>query len=149
VSSRCPKAVNEQIFQARGDRSSIIQQPSISDIERRLRRSRKLAQLLDAQFQIPGTPIRFGFDGLIGLIPGVGDSAAFFVSLIILYDAWRSGVGVGTLAHMLFNTGLDAIFGAIPLLGDLFDVWFKANQRNVRLFENAVGESRSSARTSA
>jgi hypothetical protein len=101
-----------------------------------------LARLMDAQFKIPGTEIRFGLDGIIGLIPGVGDLSTFAVSGYMVMIMARNGASGYVLARMVFNILIDAIFGAIPLLGDIFDIYFKANQRNVRLMEEHYLEGR-------
>jgi len=85
-------------------------------------------------FRIPGTQIRFGLDFLIGWIPGIGDAAAGIASLIIIVAAWRRGAALLTLARMITNVALEAMFGAVPVLGDIFHVAWKANRRNYRLF---------------
>jgi hypothetical protein len=102
----------------------------------------KLAKLMDAQFTIPGTNIRFGFDALIGLIPGAGDLSTFAISGYMVLIMARNGAGGFVLARMVFNILLDAIVGAIPLLGDVFDVAFKANMRNMRLMNQYYKEGR-------
>jgi hypothetical protein len=102
----------------------------------------KLAKLMDAQFTIPGTSIRFGFDALIGLIPGAGDLSTFAISGYMVLIMARNGAGGFVLARMVFNILLDAIVGAIPLLGDVFDVAFKANMRNMRLMNQYYKEGR-------
>jgi hypothetical protein len=92
-----------------------------------------LAHVLDDWFRIPGTSIRFGIDGIIGLIPGLGDVLAGLASCIIVIAAWFRGVPYITLARMVVNLGLDVVIGAIPLLGDAFDIAWKANRRNYAL----------------
>jgi len=92
-----------------------------------------LAHLLDDIFRIPGTPIRLGLDGLIGLIPGIGDALAGIASFVLVFAAWVRGVPYVTLARMMVNLGLDVLIGAIPFFGDLFDIAYKANRRNYRL----------------
>jgi len=92
-----------------------------------------LAHVLDDWFRIPGTSIRFGLDGIIGLIPGLGDVLAGLASCIIVIAAWFRGVPYVTLARMVVNLGLDVVIGAIPLLGDAFDIAWKANRRNYAL----------------
>jgi hypothetical protein len=92
-----------------------------------------LAHLLDDWFRIPGTPIRLGLDGLIGLIPGLGDVLAGIASSVLIFAAWIRGVPYVTLARMLVNLALDVVIGAIPLFGDAFDIAWKANRRNYRL----------------
>jgi hypothetical protein len=93
-----------------------------------------IAAVLDDMFRIPGTQIRFGLDFLIGWIPGVGDAAAGVASLIIIVAAWRRGAPIVTLARMVTNVVLETVLGAIPILGDVFHVVWKANRRNYRLF---------------
>jgi hypothetical protein len=92
-----------------------------------------LAHLLDDCFRIPGTPIRFGLDGIIGLVPGLGDVLAGLASCILIFAAWLRGVPYVTLVRMLVNLGLDVVIGAIPFLGDAFDIAWKANRRNYAL----------------
>ena len=92
-----------------------------------------LAGLLDSRWRIPGTPIRFGMDAVVGLIPVLGDAATGLISLYILLRARDLGVGKGVLARMVGNVVLDTAVGSIPLLGSVFDVYFKANNRNIRL----------------
>jgi hypothetical protein len=92
-----------------------------------------LAHWLDSVFQIPGLNIRFGLDVLLGLIPGLGDTATSFVSLYILQAATKAGVPRVTVARMALNIALDYIVGIVPVIGDLFDVYWKANNRNVAL----------------
>ena len=101
-----------------------------------------LARLLDAQFRVPGTQIRFGLDAIIGLIPGVGDLSTFAVSGYMLIIMSRNGASGFVIARMLLNILIDALFGLIPILGDLFDVAFKANMRNMRLMREHYVEGR-------
>jgi len=92
-----------------------------------------LAHLLDDVFRIPGTQIRFGLDGIIGLVPAVGDVLAGLASCILIFAAWVRGIPYITLTRMVVNLGLDVIIGAIPFLGDAFDIVWKANRRNYAL----------------
>jgi hypothetical protein len=101
--------------------------------EERLHRLDKLSQLLDSAFTLPGTRIRFGLDGILGLIPGVGDVGGALLSFYIILEAARLGFSITTLVHMLGNVAVEAIVGAIPILGDIFDIGWKANIRNVAL----------------
>jgi heme/copper-type cytochrome/quinol oxidase subunit 2 len=101
-----------------------------------------LAKLMDAQFRIPGTDIRFGLDSIIGLIPGIGDLSTFAVSGYMLTIMARNGASGYVLARMILNILIDAIIGAIPIIGDLFDVAFKANMRNMRLMQQHYQEGR-------
>jgi NAD/NADP transhydrogenase beta subunit len=92
-----------------------------------------LAHVLDDWFRIPGTSIRFGLDGIIGLVPFLGDVLAGLASCIIVIAAWFRGVPYVTLARMVVNLALDVVIGAIPFLGDAFDIAWKANRRNYNL----------------
>src|SRR3546814_7615550 len=85
-----------------------------------------IARLRDDRFRVPGTSIRFGLDGLLGLVPGIGDGATALVSLYIVARAWSIGVPKGVLGRMLANVLVDSVVGSIPLLGDIFDVAFKS-----------------------
>ncbi len=98
------------------------------------------AHLLDDWFRIPFTPIRVGLDGLIGLIPGVGDILAGIASLVIILAAWIRGVPWVTLVRMMVNVGIEVIIGSIPLFGDVFDIAWKANRRNYNLMMRHLGE---------
>lgn len=93
----------------------------------------RLAALLDAQFGIPGTRFRIGLDGLLGLIPGVGDGAGALLSLYIVAKARSLGAPIPLVLRMLVNVALDSAIGAIPIAGDLFDLFYKSNKRNVGL----------------
>ena len=94
----------------------------------------RLARLMDAQLH-PGTDMRFGLDGIIGLIPGAGNLATFAVSGYMVLILAQNGASGYVLARMVLNILLDAFIGSIPLLGDLFDFAFKANMRNLRLMQ--------------
>ena len=96
---------------------------------------RSLARLLDSAVGIPGTNVRFGLDALIGLIPGVGDLAGAALSGYIVLGAARLGVPKPVLLRMVGNVALDSIIGSVPLLGDLFDVGWRANTRNTALLD--------------
>ena len=101
-----------------------------------------LARLLDSQFKIPGTNIRFGLDAIIGLVPGIGDLSTFTVSSYMIVVMARNGVSSYVLARMVLNILVDTIVGSIPLIGDLFDVAFKANLKNMRLLKEHYVEGR-------
>ncbi|WP_370285103.1 DUF4112 domain-containing protein [Pseudooceanicola nanhaiensis] len=92
-----------------------------------------LARNMDAAFRLPIIGTRIGWDGVLGLIPGVGDVATLGPGLYILYRAHKLGASRATLSRMAANMGVDFVVGSIPLLGDLFDMGFKSNLRNVRL----------------
>ena len=101
----------------------------------RQHRVRFLSRLLDEQFRIPGTRYRIGLDGILGLIPGVGDVAGMLLSTYILYEAIKLGVPRRVLLRMVANLGLDTLVGAVPIVGDVFDIAWKANKRNVVLLD--------------
>jgi uncharacterized protein DUF4112 len=101
--------------------------------EQRLARLDALAKLLDVAFILPGTRIRYGIDGLIGLIPVVGDIITTAISLWLVREARALGAPWHVTARMLGNVALDGVVGMVPLAGDAFDVMFRANVRNVRL----------------
>jgi hypothetical protein len=107
-----------------------------------LRRIERLAHLFDAQFAIPGTKIRFGWDGLIGLIPAIGDTLTLLPQFYLLAEALRMKLGRRTILKMLLNIGIDWLIGLIPVLGDLFDVAFKSNLRNAKLVAEAIRQKR-------
>ena len=100
------------------------------------------AHLLDDWFHIPFTPVRIGLDGLIGLIPGLGDILAGLASFVIILAAWIRGVPYVTLVRMLINVGIEVIIGTIPLFGDIFDIAWKANRRNYKLMVRQLREPR-------
>jgi hypothetical protein len=92
-----------------------------------------LAGLLDDRFQIPGTNIRFGVDAVIGLIPGVGDAISATLSSYLIWRAHQLGASKFTLLRMAGNMAVDTVVGSVPLLGDILDVKFRANRRNLEL----------------
>jgi hypothetical protein len=92
-----------------------------------------IAAILDDMFRIPGTQIRFGLDALIGWVPGIGDALAGMASFLIVFAAWRRGVQAITLVRMIANVLLETTLGAIPVAGDVFHVFWKANRRNYKL----------------
>ncbi len=100
----------------------------------------RLAYWLDDRFRVPGTGFRVGLDGLVGLVPGVGDVATNAVTAYIVYRAWRLGIPKPVLLRMLANLGIDTVVGIVPVAGDLLDLGFKANRRNVRLLRRHLGE---------
>ena len=102
----------------------------------------RLAWLLDNSIRIPGTQIRFGLDGLIGLIPGIGDAAGAIISSHILTQAAQLGAPKSLLLKMGFNIGFDAVLGLIPGVGDVADFVWKANYRNVQLLNEYLENPR-------
>jgi hypothetical protein len=98
-----------------------------------------LSHLLDDWFRIPGTSIRFGLDGIVGFIPGVGDAIGGIASCIIIVAAWARGVSYVTLARMA-NWGIEVVLGMVPVLGNLFDIGWKANRRNYALLTGSLAD---------
>jgi hypothetical protein len=107
-----------------------------------LKRLDALAKLLDNQFRIPGTNMRFGLDGIVGLIPYVGDMAGLLVSGVLLHTMAGKGASPWLMLRMLFNYLVDTVVGIIPFVGDLFDFGFKANRRNVDLLKAYYADGR-------
>jgi uncharacterized protein DUF4112 len=106
----------------------------------------RLSWLMDDLFRVPVLGWRVGLDAIVGLIPGFGDTATTLVSFYILTSAVRYRVPKVTLMRMGLNLGLDYVLGALPLVGDLFDAWFKSNQKNVALLRSRAQVSASEAR---
>jgi hypothetical protein len=104
--------------------------PNVSDSVSRIS---LLAHVLDSAIPIPGTNRTIGIDPLIGLVPVIGDAISAALSSYIVWEAKQLGIPRWKLARMIGNVALDTAVGAVPLLGDLFDVAFKANKRNLRI----------------
>jgi hypothetical protein len=97
-----------------------------------------LSKILDTWFRIPGTPIRFGLDGIVGFIPGVGDLLGGLASCIIVLAAYFRGVPLITIARMVANLAIEVVVGLVPVLGNLFDIGWRANRRNYHLLERSL-----------
>jgi hypothetical protein len=106
----------------------------------------RLGWLLDDLFRVPVLGWRVGLDALVGLIPGVGDTATTLASLYVLTSAVRYRVPKVTLLRMGLNLGIDYAMGSLPLVGDLFDAWWKSNQKNIDLLRKRATVSASEAR---
>ncbi|MEO1575970.1 MAG: DUF4112 domain-containing protein [Pseudomonadota bacterium] len=124
--------------------------PGLDEADRRrLARLKRVAYVLDDAFEVPIIGRRIGVDALLGLVPVAGDLAGGALSTWVLYNGYRLGASWPTLLRMLGNVFIELLVGAVPLLGDLFDMGFKANQRNVRLLlkygQDAGGVERRSA----
>jgi hypothetical protein len=114
---------------------------------RRIRASiGQISRWMDTAFELPLVGWRFGLDAIIGLIPGLGDAATTVVSLYLLALAGRAGVPKITVARMGLNVAVDMILGSLPLVGDVFDIWWKANQRNAMLLDERIAQSGKVAR---
>jgi len=112
-------------------------------------RLNRMAWFLDNSIPVPGMGgYRVGIDGLIGLIPGIGDAFGAVLSTYILGEAARLGVPKSVLLRMLFNIAIDSIVGLIPFAGDIFDMAWKSNLRNVKLLDNYLDNPRTTTRSS-
>lgn len=98
-----------------------------------------LAKLMDSAFIIPGLNRRIGLDALLGLVPGIGDAVSAALASYIIWEARQLGLPRWKIARMVGNVAVDTALGAIPLAGDVFDVFFKANQRNLRIIHEHLG----------
>jgi hypothetical protein len=108
----------------------------VSDLQTDLRRARWLATWLDSRFSVLG--IRFGFEGIIGLIPFAGDTIGMLAGAFPIYIAHRHRLGRGVQIRMAVNLLIELLIGFTPILGDAADIWFKANLRNLALLEQAA-----------
>ncbi|KLK93338.1 hypothetical protein AA309_09835 [Microvirga vignae] len=98
-----------------------------------------LAKLMDSAFVIPGLNRRIGLDAVLGLVPGVGDALSAALASYIIWEAHQLGLPRWKIARMVANVAVDTAIGAIPLAGDVFDVFFKSNVRNLRIIHDHLG----------
>lgn len=106
--------------------------------EAALGRMQSVANLLDTAFVLPGTKQRVGIDAIIGLIPGLGDVLTTILSTYVIWEARNLGVSRLALARMITNLAVHAAIGSVPLIGDLFDAFFRVNQRNMRIVHSQL-----------
>ena len=111
---------------------------SAAEIELSVARLDALARVMDSALQIPGTNIRMGVDALLGLLPVVGDAISATISSYLIWEAKQMGVSKFVLARMAGNVAIDTVIGAVPFAGDIFDVAYKANMKNVVLLKKHV-----------
>src|SRR5919206_1729020 len=136
-------ALSERLVNRGGAALPQRQQHSRADVEQSLD---QLSLLMDGLFRIPGTGWRFGLDALVGLVPYVGDFATTAVSFYILAAGVRYRVPKVTLLRMATNVAADYLVGSVPVAGDLFDVAWKSNQKNVALLRERASVSQEEAR---
>lgn len=101
-----------------------------------------LSHILDDFIKVPGTSIRFGLDGIMGVVPGIGDIMGGIASCIIIVAAWMRGVPYVTVTRMVANVVIEVVVGSIPILGDAFDIAWRANRRNYALLTGSMYEPR-------
>ena len=106
-----------------------------------LRKIRKIAKLLDTAIGIPGTKFRIGLDPILGLIPGGGDLITAGISAYMVYLATSFGLERKELNKMIANIAIETAIGSVPIAGDIFDAYFKANIRNLEILENHIAKS--------
>ena len=113
-----------------------MSQEDLARYQATLARLQRFSRWTDSRFRIPMTRIEVGAEALIGLIPGIGDLAGLLLASYVLVEAWRAGAPRRLLGRMASNMLIDGVGGLVPVAGDLFDIWFKANTRNTRLLED-------------
>lgn len=106
---------------------------------------RRLSYILDSAIPVPGTPYRIGLDPIIGLIPGIGDAFTSLLSTYIVLAAMQMKVSRWTLVRMVFNILIESVVGIVPIVGDLFDAYWKSNERNRILLETNMGQPNAKA----
>jgi Domain of unknown function (DUF4112) len=117
------------------DRSPPRLEPYRPEIQQSLERLEALSKLMDSAFTIPGTNVRMGLDGIIGLLPVAGDLICGLISSYIIWEARQLGASRWVIGRMMTNTLIDTTIGAIPIAGDAFDVLFRSNMRNLALLK--------------
>jgi hypothetical protein len=115
------------------------------DLERRLTALRRLQTLLDEAFRVPGTGIRFGWDPIIGLLPGIGDALTALVSCALVLQAHQMRLPRVVQVRMLLNIAIDLVVGLVPIVGDVADAFWKSNTRNMAILERHVAETRAAS----
>lgn len=115
-----------------------ITQRSPREVEQSLARLDTLATVMDSAFRIPGTNVTMGVDALLGLVPVIGDAISAVISSYLIFEAKQLGASKLTLARMSGNVAIDTVIGAVPFFGDVFDVAYKANTKNIALLKKHV-----------
>lgn len=108
---------------------------SAAEVEQSLARLNALAHVMDSAFTIPGTSVTMGADALLGLLPGIGDTIAAAISSYLIWEAKQLGAPKLLLTRMAGNVAIDTLIGAVPFAGDIFDVAYKANRKNMTLLK--------------
>jgi hypothetical protein len=103
------------------------------------RRLRRIARLMDSEFRVPLLGLRFGADAILGLVPGIGDALSGLIGAYLIYEAHRLGIPRPALLRMILNVAFDTAVGAIPVAGDIWDFFFRSNNRNMQILARHVG----------
>jgi hypothetical protein len=114
----------------------------IANLKRReetQRRLRRVAKLMDSQFRVPGLGLRVGADAVLGLLPGIGDALSGLIGAYLIYEAQRLGIPRSALLRMIANVAFDTAIGAIPVAGDIWDFFFRSNDRNMQILARHIG----------
>lgn len=126
-----------------GDGSAPVDRFSLTELDRIEQRLTRLATTLDSAFVIPLTGIRFGVDAILGLVPAFGDLVGAGLSGYLILEARRLGAPASTLTRMAGNVAVDTVFGSVPLVGSVFDIYYKANKRNMAILREHIADLRS------
>jgi hypothetical protein len=132
--------VQPRASRARGKKASAARSPSAARREAARKRLTRLTHLMDGVFEIPLVKRKFGFDPLIGLVPVVGDLIPAAIGLYLVFEARQLGASRWLQTRMVGNLLLDLLVGAVPVLGDFFDLMFRAHYRNLKLLQKELGE---------
>lgn len=129
-----------------GVRSGAFERYDHAETEAAVARVEALAKLMDSAITIPGSNIRIGLDAVIGIVPVIGDLISQAIASYIIWEARRLGVSRWTMARMIGNSAIDTVVGAIPLVGDAFDIGFRANMKNLALLKAHLAKHGHAAR---
>src|SRR4051812_5653122 len=113
-----------------------------SNIPPQLKRIARFVKLMDSEFRIPGTRLTFGLDPLIGLVPILGDLIDYGISALLLIAMVQNGASGQAIAKMILNITIDGVIGLVPVAGRIFDVFYKANDKNLKLAVSHFGEGK-------
>jgi hypothetical protein len=103
------------------------------------RRLQRIAKLMDSQVRVPGLGLKIGADAVLGLVPGFGDVITGAIGAYLIYEAQRLGIPRAAIARMVANIAVDTAIGAIPVAGDIWDFFFRANDRNMQILARHIG----------
>ena len=103
------------------------------------RRLQRIAKLMDSQIRVPGLGLKIGADAVLGLVPGVGDILTGAIGAYLIYEAQRLGIPRSAIARMIANIAFDTAIGAIPVFGDIWDFFFRSNDRNMQILARHIG----------